>query len=144
MKRLLLSALTICLLALPTLAQPGDRAANRGDHAWRAIEMQMMTTLTSGDTETTNTQLLNVIAMSTLYRTHLDFSRSVPAIIAIHKQSDDVLTRSRAVAALQAIDGVEARRYLTRHVSADEITLSRSALLEALHAVSSPQPLARN
>jgi hypothetical protein len=145
MKRFLAAALFSAALLVPTLAPTATAQEVRSDHAFRAIEMQMLTTLESGDYETQNVQLLNAIALATLYRQNIDLWQSVPAIIQIHKSTDSQLTRLRAVAALQTIDSFEARRYLSKHVSEDEVAASRVAMIEALQKMNSSSPtIARN
>lgn len=143
MTRLLSVALLSLAMVIPVMAQSSANSQVQSDHAWRAMEAQMYQSLTSGDEATQRVQLNNAIALSTLYRTQVNFDRSVGAIIAIHRNSDDALMKSRAVAALQAINSPDASRYLDRHVSQEEIVMSRAALLEALQAVPSSRTLAR-
>jgi hypothetical protein len=140
----LLSVTVLCFaLVVPVLAQSADKSKVRADHNQRATELQIKQSLENDDAEVQRIQLRNTIALATLHRNDMDFSQSVPAIVRIHKTSDDELMRSRAVAALQVIGSLDALRYLDRYVTADEKLLSRAAMIEALHAVQVRQ-LTRN
>lgn len=140
--RVVSAAVVIAMFVTPALAQGQGTFESRPASFWRAFEAQTANSFASSIEDVKNSQLENVITISTLYRNHVDFSESVPAIIAYHKGATNPYHRALAVAALQSIDSWEARSYLRRKVKDEDMEAARNVMIAVLSTYTSDDPVA--
>jgi hypothetical protein len=137
MKRFILSTALTLLISTTLIADGRTSYENRPDVFWQLMELQITESLRTNENGIAKPQLKNIVVFRGLYGDRVDFVDAVRHIKRIHQRSADKETRDLAVAALNAIRSDEARHYLSRHVSRDEIAdarvVTRQILIDALN-----------
>ncbi|HET6566653.1 MAG TPA: hypothetical protein VFG50_01730 [Rhodothermales bacterium] len=130
MKRLLLLSLTL-LITLPAFSQ-SPKYPYGSDGWWRNVSNQTITILSSPVPSVRTQALKNCIYYVTYHPDRITLEKAVKPIIKLHQRDSDPYVRKLAVAALEAIGDMSAKRYLAMAVSPDEARASHQLIVEVL------------
>ena len=127
MKRAIFLSLAM-MIGLSTVANAQEFYETKGPAYWTKITRQITASLHSPAEGVRIGSLKNAIYFATFYPDRVDLSEAVGPIIAICDDDERQAEHMTAQAALQAIGGEEAERYLARHSAQERADVRREVL----------------
>ena len=127
MKRAILLSLAM-MIGLSTAASAQEFYETKGPAYWTKIARQTMASLHSPVEGVRVGSLKNAIYFATFYPDRIDFSAAVEPLIALCDDDGRRAEHLVALAALQAIGGDEAERYLARRSARERADIRREVL----------------